>query len=364
MRVKINKEDLNELYKLIEVKEANIQIASMLNDLCFSLDQFDFVKESSNLNKEDFSNRAIEEFLDYFELDDTNEDNLYYVDNYLKNAFNYIDIKQYNDNPYKKNIDIGCLETTQKGYVLHYLRYPKYSYFPLNDIEVDEKDYYRETTYLGISKDEYKYLTLSKNKNIWMCITPNEIETMKPHVEKAKGNVITFGLGLGYYAYMASLKNEVKSVTIIEKDDVIINLFSHYILPNFSNKNKIKIIKEDAIKYIKDTRLEGYDYAFFDLWHNAEDGLPLYLEINKLKIIPPTSFWIEESLIAMYRRCLLTVIEESLMGYGDDDYRRSKNAIEKVINEIYFKTKNISFSSYQEIHKFLSKENILKLIRL
>ena len=40
-----------------------------------------------------------------------------------------------------------------------------------------------------------------------MTITPDEIETMKEAVDQAFGNVLTFGLGLGYYAYMVSEKD-------------------------------------------------------------------------------------------------------------------------------------------------------------
>lgn len=361
MKINLDNNELNKLYQLLEVKEANIQIAEMLNNLCFSFDQFDYVNESTSLNEEDFSNRAIEEFLDYYELDSDNEDNNYYIDNYLKNCFKYIDLAKYNANPYKKHVNIKQIE--YKGYKLHYLKYPKCSYFPLYDIEVNEADNYREQTTLGISKDEYSFLTLSKNNNIWMCITPNEIETMQKHIDNAKGNVITFGLGLGYYAYMVLLKPNVKSVTIVENNEDIINLFRENILPHFPKDKKVNIIKEEAISFIKKNSLREYDYAFFDLWHNAEDGLPLYIEIKKLNIVPPTSFWIEESLIAMYRRCLLTIIEESLQGYNDDDYRSSKNAMEKVINNLYFKTKQNKFDSYESIHKFISKDNILKLLK-
>ena len=357
MRIELNKNDKTKLIKLLEVKEENIAIASMLNDLCFSLDQFNELKD---IDKNDISSKCKELFLDYFELDDNNGDNIRITDQYLSNAFSLSDINEYENNPYKKSLKIK--EILQNGYKLHYLSYPSYSFFPLDDIKVDEEDYYREYTSISYFNNEYKYLTLSKNNNIWMCVTPNEINTMKPHIKKARGNIITFGLGLGYYIYMASMKNEVKKITIIERDEYIINLFKEHLLPLFPYKEKIEIIKEDALSYITKTKLIQYDYAFFDLWHNAEDGLPLYIKIKELDIRCDTSFWIEESLIAMYRRCLLTVIEESLNHYSDDDYRRSKNAIDKVINQIYFKTKNLSFNTYKDIHNFLSKDNILKLI--
>lgn len=34
----------------------------------------------------------------------------------------------------------------------------------------------------------------------WMAIKPNEIETMRQPIARAAGQVVAFGLGMGYYA--------------------------------------------------------------------------------------------------------------------------------------------------------------------
>ena len=360
MRINLNKEEEKEVIILLETKEENIAIASMLNELCFSLDQFEKLKSLNNESTNAINKTCKDLFYDYFELDKENEDNARIVESYLSNAFKYEDAKKYNQNLYKNSLKIKNI--TQNSYKIHYLEYPKYSFFPLDDITVDEAGYYKEYTSLGFFNDNYQYLTLSKNNNIWMCITPNEINTMRAHIEEAYGNVVTFGLGLGYFAYMAAHKKEVKKVTIVEKDINVINLFTHYILPYFDCREKIEIVEDDAFNFIKQNGLQDYDYAFFDLWHNAEDGLPLYIRVREMKLSIKTGYWIEESLIAMYRRCLLTVIEESLAHYSDDDYRKNKNAMDKIINQIYFKTKNLTLNSYQEIHQLLSKDSIIKLI--
>ena len=74
-------------------------------------------------------------------------------------------------------------------------------------------------------------------------------------------------------------------------------------------------------------------------------------------------YWLEESMIALYRRCILTVYEESLQGYKEKDYLKSRNDIDKVINSIYFKTKNITINSYDDIYKLLKKESILRFLK-
>ena len=40
MYIKLNQTELNKLIKVLNRKEENMAIASYLNDLCFSLDQF------------------------------------------------------------------------------------------------------------------------------------------------------------------------------------------------------------------------------------------------------------------------------------------------------------------------------------
>ena len=135
-------------------------------------------------------------------------------------------------------------------------------------------------------------------------------------------------------------------------------------MPLFPHRGKIKVIKGDAIQYLQNNRAH-FDYVFADLWHNPEDGLPIYSKIKSIeKKYKGTKFqyWLETSLIAMLRRCLLTVYEESLQNYTDKDYQKASNDIDKVINTLYFKTKNITISSYDDIYRLLTNESILRLL--
>ncbi|MFS0823148.1 hypothetical protein [Bacillus sp. 1P02SD] len=124
---------------------------------------------------------------------------------------------------------------------------------------------------------------------------------MKEAVEKASGNVLTYGLGLGYYAYMVSEKPNVESVTIVDSNEDVIDLFQTYILPQFTNAKKIKIIKEDAFEYARERMPKGnYDFVFTDLWHDVSDGIDMYVEMKKYEKTCPTtefSYWIEKSIL-------------------------------------------------------------------
>ncbi|MNI73585.1 spermidine synthase [compost metagenome] len=140
-----------------------------------------------------------------------------------------------------------------------------------------------------------------ENNRIWMTITPNEIETMKDAVAKAFGNVLTFGLGLGYYAYRISEKNQVERVTIVENNEDVIQLFTQYILPQFKNSQKIKIIKSDAFEYAQAHMSKGrYDFVFTDLWHDVSDGIDMYLRMKDYEQMNPSTefmYWIEKSIL-------------------------------------------------------------------
>ncbi|MNP21405.1 spermidine synthase [compost metagenome] len=134
-----------------------------------------------------------------------------------------------------------------------------------------------------------------------MTITPNEIETIREAVDQAFGNVLTFGLGLGYYAYMISEQDHVDSITVVEMNEDVIELFNKYVLPQFRNAGKIKIIKADAFEYAEQHLTPGkYDFVFTDLWHDVSDGIDMYLRMKKFEQQSPDTiftYWIEKSIL-------------------------------------------------------------------
>ena len=134
-----------------------------------------------------------------------------------------------------------------------------------------------------------------------MTITPNEIETMKEPIERAFGSVLTYGLGLGYYAFMTSEKDNVETVTIVESNRDVIDLFINHILPQFKHKDKIKIIESDAFDFAKNkTRIGQYDMVFTDLWHDVSDGMDLYIKMKQYEDKLPNAihlYWIEKSIL-------------------------------------------------------------------
>src|SRR5574344_306407 len=172
---------------------------------------------------------------------------------YFNDMIHILDNKNYEDDLYYKNIKVDNISYNNYSFKIE--KYNPYEAFVYNDLVVKSDG--RVIPQIGIFEHEYKYISLLKGGREWMVITPNEIETMKEPIKKSFGHVLTYGLGLGYFAYMASLKDEVSDITIIENDKNIIDLFNKYIYPQFKNKDKIKIINKDAFEYAKS---EAFNY--------------------------------------------------------------------------------------------------------
>ena len=116
---------------------------------------------------------------------------------------------------------------------------------------------------------------------------------------------MTFGLGLGYFPYMVSEKPDVNRVVIVERDPKAIGLFEKYILPQFGRREKIRLVCMDAFDYLDTVMpLEHFDYLYADIWHDAGDGVPLYLRFNKYEDRFPEvkfDYWIEETMLSYLR---------------------------------------------------------------
>lgn len=200
------------------------------------------------------------------------------IDRYFDKMVHKLEVKDYIRNPYYENIPFNNKKIDswqiKKG------KYKPYELFVFDDFKYENDLVIPQVGYFN---EPFYYLAVYDNNRLWMSITPNEINTMKEPINKAKGNVLTFGLGLGYFAYMCSLKDDVKSVTIVEKDERVIKLFKEYILPYFANIEKINIIKEDAYVYLSKMNDDMYDYVFVDIYHDAGDGKEVYLKMNQYR---------------------------------------------------------------------------------
>ena len=158
---------------------------------------------------------------------------------------------------------------------------------------------------LGFFTEPFSFPAVLEDGNEWMTLTPVDIDTCDDAIEQAHGRVVTFGLGLGYYAYMVSEKAEVESITVVERSPSVIALFKKHILPQFPHGEKVRIVESDAFEYLERVMPEEhFDYAFIDIWRDASDGAPVYERMKPMeKLCRGTefSYWIENFLISRLR---------------------------------------------------------------
>lgn len=250
-----------------------------------------------------------------------------------------------------------------KGWSLFYDHYAPNEGFVYDELLIDPLTF-GETTRFGFFTSAFPFLALAQDGRTWMSVTPHEINTMKKEIGEAHGKVLTFGLGLGYYAYECLRKDNVTSVTVIEKDPTLIAFFKERILPFFPHKEKLRLIEEDAFHYAAGMAKEHYDYAFVDLWHLPEDGLPLYLRMRSLeKKSPATTFtyWVETSLLSLLRRAFLILLQEEMNGSKDEDYDFAASESDALINKLHRVLKKESFVSSGQIIAALSDDSLRKL---
>lgn len=152
---------------------------------------------------------------------------------------------------------------------------------------------------IGFFTEPFSFPAVFEEERDWMSLAPNEIVTLRRPVAEASGRVLTYGLGLGYFTFMAARKPDVSSVTVVERDPNAIRLFNEVILPCFEHPEKVRIIEEDALKFAEDLKPDAYDYVFADIWRDASDGMELYRQLRPLeKSAPQTkfSYWIQQSM--------------------------------------------------------------------
>ena len=204
-------------------------------------------------------------------------------------------------NPYYRNIVMPEKTRSEKH---HYgiLTYEKGELIEVNP-SCKAGLMYPEYVYL---KDDIQVPCITEQREgqeyVWMSLSPGEILTMQQDIKVSHGNVLTLGLGLGYFAYMVHLKEAVSSVTIVEKDREIINMFQNYLLPQFDHPEKIRILEGDAFDRMKGIQDGDYDYLYGDLWEGPWDGIPM---VRKLKEQTAhfrkteCRYWIEDMMYAL-----------------------------------------------------------------
>lgn len=248
---------------------------------------------------------TVQWFVDALQLEDVADEE--YIRQFFNNA-RKLDINWFYDNQYMKEISvpkkkIGNFQlgtaTYTKGEFFQY-DFPDFSTVPV-------------VPKVGFFDGKITFPSIYEGVTPWMSICPSEIFSMEEPISRAHGRVLVLGLGLGYYPFMISKFDHVNEIVIVERQKEVIELFNKYLLPQFSHKEKIRVIQADALDYVKELRSEEgfaaddsgrFDFCFADIWENQVDGARAYRGIREHEVrLPETEFtyWIEEAILHQIR---------------------------------------------------------------
>ena len=291
----------------------------------------------------------------------------YFMD-LIVNESKVFDVDEFNENPYIKNIKFS--EQSNGDFIFRYESEMPYE-LSIYNIPKRIDQLHIDIPRVACFTEEFKYPAILQKsiKSTWMSVSPNEVYTMEEPINNAHGKVLTLGCGMGYFAYMASLKENVESITIIECEQSVIDLFETFILPQFKFKEKINIIKADAIDYLASVQDGEYDYCFADIWIGIEDIEP-YFQIKQIgRKFKKTEidYWIEYAFVIVLSEYIpMEIMEAFCVASGipipvDDESALNEQQI-RIRKYIKNLLADVEITTPKKIDDILNPKTVLKMI--
>ena len=138
--------------------------------------------------------------------------------------------------------------------------------------EINEKTESVFSVRAGISNGRYARLRV--NGSTIMSDTPMERRTNRECVIMSHGDVLIGGLGIGMIIMAIQDKENVTSVTVVEKNPDVIAAIQYQLPLN----SKVRIIQGDVYTYKPDMK---FDCIYMDIW--GDISTDTYEEMQKLK---------------------------------------------------------------------------------
>ena len=154
--------------------------------------------------------------------------------------------------------------------IFDYVEEGKDGDFELIHKVITEKD----VSFLSPYKIGDRITVLKQGSEVVMSNTNMEKHTNTTIVHEAHGDVLIAGLGIGMILLEIQKKDEVNSITVIEKNEEVIRLMSGLPL-----NDKVTIINDDIFNW-KPKKLR-FDTIYFDIWNYVNSDI--YEEMKKLK---------------------------------------------------------------------------------
>lgn len=176
----------------------------------------------------------------------------------------------------------------------------------IRHVTVSEKESESTRLYSIIKRDRGAYVPagdyvhLYVNGQLMMSDTPMEQRTNRHFVQVANGDVLIAGLGIGMVLLPVLQDPKVKSVTVVEKYQDVIDLV-------WVKSPKLNIVCADIFDW-KPAKGTKYHTIYFDIWpdvleDNLEEMATLHRRFSKCKVSPGAwmGSWMREELLSRRR---------------------------------------------------------------
>lgn len=273
----------------------------------------------------------------------------------------YISTKEYTSTPYNSHIHLDTIKSHGFEYATDIM--PAHELFNVSVIQNDPQRELNDSLILRAFDESYEAAVLLQDGEFWMSDTPQEANTINPYALKAHGNVVTFGLGIGYFVYMALINPNVDHITVVEYSPEVIAMFKEHLLPQFPRQEAITIIQGDAFDYYNEEFLSQFDYSFADIWKSNDDGFDMIMKMleNYLPPFEKADFWIETTctnfvatMLCVYFNALA---HDSIVDHEDPFMNHLYHKI-----DTYFKTKNEQINDYTKLQDYMYNQEIIREI--
>lgn len=222
---------------------------------------------------------------------------------------------------------------------------------------------------LGYFDEDLEIPVLKEKGKVWMSPVVSEIQSMGDGVKKGWGRCMTMGLGLGFLPYLWLLKDEVKSVTVVERNPHVIELFNTYIRPQFPSEKELTILCGDALDFYNESFLSQFDYSYVDFWESTEDGLAAYIKLQEKKVFAPrVDFWIEDAILQDVKHVVALYLLNHYRGSRITDFIAGQEGLMQTVAKKanrFFKNRQDVLSTEEELLFLLhDKETLRALLSL
>jgi hypothetical protein len=148
--------------------------------------------------------------------------------------------------------------------------------------------YFPVGTYTCLARWTDSTIHLNAGESV-MVDNPAELSLHLNAAMYARGTVLVTGLGLACVARMLQANPLVESITVVEKEQDVIDLVWPY-----TSHDRIELVHADAFEYLKKCR-RRWDCTWHDIWSDTDRDEP-HLQVQHMKLMKLCSGKVQRNL--------------------------------------------------------------------